>query len=123
MICSRTTILAVALCVLAARVTGLHLHLCLHEEGPQSELHTFTHEDLGCEQPNGPEPEPADVEVGADDSGVVKTLKVAFDLPALTALVAGLPADSLPNRVRVAAQAPATDFNRALRPPLRGPPV
>jgi hypothetical protein len=120
---SRKTILAVALCVLVARVTGLHLHLCPHEEGPQSELHTFTHADLGCEQTNDSEPEPADVELDTDGNRLVKSLKLGLDLPAVACSVAGVVAEPVTDRIHVVAQISTNDSGRALRPPLRGPPV
>jgi hypothetical protein len=119
----RKSIVGLILAVLIAQLTGYHLHLCLHGDGPQTEVHTFAHEDVGCEQPNSGGPEPADIEIDSSDRGLLKTLKLAFDLPALPSFVAFTASGAPHERLAFVTQLPTLDTHRALRPPLRGPPV
>ncbi len=119
----RKSMVGLILAVLIAQLTGYHLHLCLHGDGPQTEVHTYAHEDIDCEQPNSGGPEPVDIEFDSSDRGLLKNLKFAFDFSALPGSIAFAAYNAPQEQLVFVTQLPALDTQRALRPPLRGPPA
>lgn len=109
--------------ILAMRVTGVHLHLCLDGQEPAQSLHWS---DGGV---HGNEAHVAgthsDVDLSLLGEALVKKLPSGFDMPALLAFVFALFSVSLvlgfnrPKQERIH----STHHVRYLQPPLRGPPL
>lgn len=118
-----TLLLMICLAVLAMRVTGVHLHLCLDGQEPAQSLHwsdSGMHDDVEHASTTH-----ADVDLSLFSEGLVKKMPSGFDLPALLALafalfsLALIPTFQRPEPTRVRAHS----FIRFFQPPLRAPPL
>ncbi|HXG28622.1 MAG TPA: hypothetical protein VNJ47_07230 [Nevskiales bacterium] len=115
-------LMLLCIAVIALRVTGMHLHLCLDGQEPAQTLHltdSGVHDDEGHAAGGH-----ADVDLSLPGDGLVKKLS-GFDLPVLLAFLvtlvtivrAPIPLRPGPARIR------STASIRFFQPPLRAPPI
>ncbi|MGH8454317.1 MAG: hypothetical protein ACRESW_07175 [Nevskiales bacterium] len=109
--------------ILAMRVTGVHLHLCLDGQEPAQSLHwddAGVHDDEAHASGSH-----SDVDLSLLDEGLVKKLPSGFDLPAMLVLafafliLAPIVTSLRPEQGRFRPVASIRFF----QPPLRAPPL